>query len=348
MAVTVGLLTDPGLPERVTRELVDELPAALREHVSDDVDWQVALRCRPLVIDEEGTIPIAELAERELPRHGWDLMVCVTDLPRHVAGKPVIADVSTKHGVALASLPAVGGVRLRAHLRDTLLQLTAELSEQGPRCTKKLVTPTRRVENPAEGIDASLALPGLRGRLRLLFGMVRDNRPWRLVPSLSRALAAAAATAAFGVFYNSIWTMADALSPPRLAVVNLFAVGAMVVWLTAYNHLWEHARGRGTRNQVVLYNTASITTLTLGVACMYALLFALTVVAALAVISGGYLARMLGHEVGITDYLTLAWLAASMGTVAGALGSSLESEDAVRHATYSKRERERRARNEDG
>jgi hypothetical protein len=37
------------------------------------------------------------------------------------------------------------------------------------------------------------------------------------------------------------------------------------------------------------------------------------------------------------------WLTSSVGIVAGALGSSLESEEAVRRATYSARERDRRA-----
>jgi hypothetical protein len=47
------------------------------------------------------------------------------------------------------------------------------------------------------------------------------------------------------------------------------------------------------------------------------------------------------------DYAKLVWLAFSVGIVAGALGSSLESEEAIRKATYSKREQERQARNRD-
>ncbi|GAB3004478.1 hypothetical protein LWP59_25890 [Amycolatopsis acidiphila] len=348
--VTVGLLADPGLPAEVARDLVEELPDALREHVSDGVAWQVRLRCEPLVLDEDGNIPIVELARRERQRRECDLMVCVTDLPRHAGVRPVIADLSRTHGVALASLPAIGGIRLRAQLRKTLLHLAGELGRgtvlpehvihtpaAGP------IAPVRLVDSPEDGIDSSLALVGLRGQLRLLFGMVRDNRPWRLVPSLSRALAAAAATAAFGVFYGSIWAMSDALSPTRLAVINLFAIAAMVVWLIAHNDLWERRR-RQPRGENVLYNASTVATLSVGVACMYALLFAVVVLAALAVISGPYLAKTLGHPAGFGDYLMLAWLASSMGTIGGALGSSLESEDAVREATYSKREQERRAR----
>ncbi|MGY1583225.1 hypothetical protein [Streptomyces sp. MN13] len=72
--------------------------------------------------------------------------------------------------------------------------------------------PVHEITTGEDGIDASLALVGLRGHLRLLLGPVRANRPWRLVPHLASASAAAAATAAFGLFYSSIWNMADALS----------------------------------------------------------------------------------------------------------------------------------------
>lgn len=348
--MTVGLLADPGLPAEVVRDLVEDLPDALREHVSDEVGWKVCLRCEPLVLDEEGNVPIIELARRERPRREWDLMLCVTDLPRHAGSRPVIADVSRAHGVALASLPAIGGIRLRTQLRKTLLHLTGELGrgtllpERSARThTAGPIAPVRLVDSPADGIDSSLALVGLRGRLRLLFGMVRDNRPWRLVPSLSKALAAAAATAAFGVFYSSIWAMSDALSPARLAVITLFAIAAMVVWLISYNDLWERRR-RQAPGENLLYNAATVVTLSAGVACMYLLLFAVVVLAALAVISGPYLAKTLGHPTALGDYLVLAWLASSMGAIGGALGSSLESEEAVRQATYSKREQERRAR----
>jgi hypothetical protein len=87
-----------------------------------------------------------------------------------------------------------------------------------------------------------------------------------------------------------------------------------------------------------------VLTLFVGVACMSALLFALTLLAAATVIDAGYLQRILGHPVGMGDYISLTWLSTSMGTVAGALGASVESEEAVRRATYGRRELERQAR----
>ena len=62
----------------------------------------------------------------------------------------------------------------------------------------------------------------------------------------------------------------------------------------------------------------------------------------LTVIEGGYLGSQLGHPVTLLDYGHLSWLAASLGTLAGALGSSFDSDEAVREATYSRRVHQRR------
>jgi hypothetical protein len=95
----------------------------------------------------------------------------------------------------------------------------------------------------------------------------------------------------------------------------------------------------------LLYNISTTITLAVGVTFMYAILFVLALLAVVVLIDSGYLAQTLGHPVGVGSYLNLVWLGSSVGIVAGALGSSLEDEDTVREATYSRRERERQERN---
>ena len=46
------------------------------------------------------------------------------------------------------------------------------------------------------------------------------------------------------------------------------------------------------------------------------------------------LAGAVGHDVGLSDYVSLAWFVASFATIGGALGAALESGDAVRQAAY--------------
>jgi hypothetical protein len=46
------------------------------------------------------------------------------------------------------------------------------------------------------------------------------------------------------------------------------------------------------------------------------------------------LSEELGHEVGVEQYLKLAWLTSSLAILGGALGAAIENERAVREAAY--------------
>lgn len=357
--VSVGLVADPGLPAELVRRVVGELPDELRDRVSGEVTWTVSTLVEELALDAEDRVPIVTTAHEKMPVRGWDLLVCVTDQPRREGTRPVLADISTTHAVGLVSLPPVGGVLIRRHVRAAVVHVLGVLATHSLKGVQvrppdryrihsrpsEWISPIRQVPSGHRDLDVQLALTGARSRVRLLWGLVRNNRPWRLVPSLSKALAAASGTATFGVFYSSIWGMANALSPVRLGGIALFAIAAMVGWLITYNGLWDRPRAQQDREKAVLYNLATVATLFAGVCCMYAVLFGVTLLAALAVISREFLQQHVVEQVGFTTYLSLAWLASSMGTVAGALGSSLEGEHAVQRATYSSRERQRRARN---
>jgi hypothetical protein len=94
----------------------------------------------------------------------------------------------------------------------------------------------------------------------------------------------------------------------------------------------------------------SVLTVTSAVLCAYAILFALIFLAAWVFVPGSYFQTILKHPVGLGEYLTLSWLAASLATVAGAVGASLEDEETVREAAYGYRQRRRSKANdrEDG
>lgn len=354
----VGLVADPGLAAAVADRVADELPAMLGQEVSNSVTWEVWVCSEALPLNDHGDIPLAEVARERMLREGWDLMICITDLPRRAGTRPLVSEASSTHGVALVSLPAIGCVRLHAHVRETIVHVVHEMArhmrepgreEHGPRRAfrrrpTELVSPVRHISSPDKDFDLLLVLAGARGKARLLFGMVRNNRPWRLVPHLKSAVAGAAAGSAFGVFYGSLWKIADALSPARLAVINVFAVAIMAAWLIVYNNLWERPAGQADRQKAVLYNTATVATVSLGVWCAYMLLFTVTIAAAGVAVNVGLLQSEVGHPVNWADYALIAWMASSVGIVAGALGSTFESDDAVRQATYSRREQERQAR----
>ena len=187
-------------------------------------------------------------------------------------------------------------------------------------------------------------LPGVRGQVRLLAGMVRANRPWHLITGLSGSLAAALAAGAFAVVTSDIWQLADSLGPVRLSVATVCSIGAMVAWLIVDHELWERPGGRVARDRAQLFNTATVLTVALGVGCLYVALLVATLAAEWLLITGELLRQTLRHPVGWPDYVTIAWLASSIATVGGALGSGLESDKAVRAAAYGYRQQERRGR----
>jgi hypothetical protein len=349
--VVVGLLADPGLASDLVARVAPDLAHALAD-TTGRPQWRVETARGPVGLDSEGLLPMLRHGATLRERHGWDVVVLVTDLPRRAGTQPLVSDYGADDGVGLVSLPALGCVALRRRLRQAVVDLVADgllarrgadpVTGPGPR-RHPLTAPVARIASAEEGIDAHLALQGTRGTVRLLGGLVRANRPWRLVPSLSPALTAASAGAAFGVFYSNIWDLAVALSPARLGVIAVLALVAMSVWLIVDNGLWERPAARVHREEASLFNAATAATIGLGVACMGLLLVGLTTVAAAVVIPQHLLPSAGGGLADVAVYLRLGVLAGAMGIVAGALGSGLTSPEAVRHAAYSTREQQRRA-----
>lgn len=359
----LGLVADPGLPTELAHRLARELPEALERN--GDGRWEVQLCDEPISLDQQGALPMLEIGRRARDRDSIDAVILITDLPRRAGPLPVLADGGTQDRVGLVSLPALGAFDQYRRCRDTIVRLVTrhlfpaedrasvgESADTGRAGSLTRLEPATRsgddTESGAAGVeeevDVRLGLTGLRGRIRLLGGLVRANRPWRLVPSLSPALAAAAAGAAFGIFYSNIWQLATALGTGRQLMVMLLALVAMTAWLIGNNGLWESHRSRTLREEKILSNLSTVLTIGCGVLIMFALLFVLTLVAATLVIPPDYLGAQLMRQAGVDDYLMIAWLSTSMGTVAGALGSGFADESAVRQAAYSRRERERRAR----
>ena len=172
------------------------------------------------------------------------------------------------------------------------------------------------------------------GHLRLLAGMVRANRPWRLAARLYGVLAAAFAAGAYGIVVPDMWRLSAALSWWRLLAVCLASLAVTIVAVMVAHELWERAPDPRARAQVLLFNVTTVLTVTIGIASLYAALFVLVLAVAVLVITAPVLADALGRDTSARDYVMLAWFTASFATVAGALGTLLESDTAVREAAY--------------
>ncbi|MDQ0096009.1 hypothetical protein [Paeniglutamicibacter psychrophenolicus] len=348
--IVVGLIADPGLPLSLALGLKTSIPATLERELDSGMPWEVEVKEFSLPLDDQGEVELNAHSGRLRELNGWDYLVYLTDLPKFENGEPLATGLNAGYGSAVVVLPALGFVRSN-RLRRAVVQALASLhgvkdpyldadGRLDPQADPFSVE--RRIEPADAGEDAFQTNKGLRGRLLLLVGMVRSNQPWRLVPRLSSAMAAALATGAFGVFYTSIWSMADYLPPQRLATISVLSILVMGSWLVLHNGLWETPVGARHTEKRVVYNVATLATIFLAILLMYLALFAIILVGALVIIDARFLAIELGHDVGFGEYVNLSWLASSLGTIAGAVGSSLDDEQSVRKATFSRREYDRR------
>jgi hypothetical protein len=86
---------------------------------------------------------------------------------------------------------------------------------------------------------------------------------------------------------------------------------------------------------------SAVITLTIGVAIFHTGLFILLLLAAWWTLPPQMVAQNIGHPVGFSTLLMMAWLVAAVATLGGALGSGMEEDDAVKAAAYGARQRQR-------
>lgn len=311
---------------RVERTLRDEL---------GDVSLEVrttTVRLRP-----DNTLDIGSAARLADDEHA-DVVLVLTEIPRHDASRPLVAEAFPDEGVAVVSCPTLGVLAPRRRLVTVLTACAARLVGAGERSTHELGWCTW-----GRGTDGHPALRSstFTGGPRTVLGMVMSNDPWRTAPRLSSALAAATAVGAFGVFYTSIWQMATYLSTARLLLIGLLAIAAMVVWLVVGNRLWDRPRPGGVARIVLLYNLSTVVTLTLCVLVLYLTLVVAILVSSAIVIAPAFMRSVIGESPDVGSYLDIAWLSAAMGVVAGGLGSSFDAETDLRRLTHGQRERQR-------
>lgn len=352
--VVVGVIADPvAATTKLAQQLAEDLPLLLPWQLKEDVDWRVDVHRERLPSSDVHDVAMMDIATRRRQQYGWSLTVCITDLPLWHGRQPIVADVSNSRRVIVVSLPAFGAMALRRRVRGVVAQLISDMRGRGtpPQHTEAhrrrrlpaLAVQFRRV-TPPEG-NVNVRVVASRGGMRLLVGMVRDNRPWRLVFGMRGPLAGAFAFSAFYLVSTSVWQLGTAMGPLRLLAAALGSMTVMVVWLIAYHHLWERTSGLSTRHergQAVLFNMTTVLTLIIGVGCMYVALYAVNLAAASVVLVPEVFGQYVGPDPWFADYARVMVLVSAAGTVAGAVGSGFETEDSVREAAYSFRDRERR------
>jgi hypothetical protein len=352
-AVVVGLLAAPGISYEIAEQLQRELPGMLRRRFPS-VQWRVELRPEPLAAASESDVDLVQIAHQRMLAEGWKLAVCLTDFPVHVGTRPVTAHASASHGVGLVSVPALGAINLDDRVREAVLRVIegllgetvddpeqADDRERQVRMRQRLqdlqdLSSTMGRAEVREGRTFQFVAAVGLGNLRLLFGMVRANRPYRLIAGLSRAIVAALGLDIFGVASPGVWMIADGMGWVRLVIVSVAAILVTCVSLIAGHRLWErtYSDRREAHERLTLFNLATTITVTLGVLTLYAALFVINFVSSIVLITEGVLQRQINHPPSTGTYFAVACLVTTLATLGGALGAALENDRAVREAAY--------------
>jgi len=339
----IGVMVDRGLPEKRVINALAKL--GIRPDDSDITDEslrfsghpRVQVRTASLPMRLDGSVRLADTTPDIMRSYGWDRMIYVTDLPL-TTRRPVISQTVHRGTVTMLCLPAFGLLRAREALRQELSRLLRG-KPAGAGIREKVME-----GEDIEGGDADADVPRViegRGRgIRLLLGMIAGNQPEQLFKVLTGCLAIAVATGAYGIFYGSMWQMSHTVSVLRMAVISLFAVGALSFWLIYHNGLWNRWPDRESDSVATwrarMDNRATLGTVAIAAVMIYSTVFVVVIV------DTNYFRSQVHDDPFPWGYAKLAWMTASLGTMAGAIGSSFDSDDAIREATYNRREHLRR------
>lgn len=321
--IRVGLVADPAAPTEVARRMADLSSGDGRGR------WDVTVVSEPFTTGSEDVETAMGRLQDQARQRNWDLVVGLTELPLHDdEGRHLLVETDPEQRTAVLSLPALGGFRMHARARRAVRSLVAGMAD------------------PNTMDEHRVALPRRRGRWRVLRGMVAANRPWLLVPGLKTALVAALATGAVATINSSVWLVASSLSRWRLVVATIASVALAVAWLVIDGELWDRPDDDSpqARERSQLYNASTVVTLMAGVLICYVALYAVNLAWAYFVVHPDVMGRELNAQFAYGDLFVLAWFVASAATVGGGLGSGLETDEAIRGATYAQRERDRRSR----
>src|SRR4051794_27925178 len=285
-SIRVGLVADPAAPTDIARSVTDLSP------VDGSDGWDVDVVSEPFTTGSEDVETAVGRLQDHARRRNWDLVVGLTELPLHDhEGRHLLVQTDPEQRTAVLSLPALGGMRMHARARRAVRSLVSGMAD-----------PNAKDEN-------RVALPRVRGRWRLLRGMVVANRPWLLVPGLKSALVAALATGAVATINNTVWVLAASLSWWRLVVATIGSITLVVAWLVIDGQLWDRPDDNSpkARERSRLYNTSTLLPLTAGVLICSLALYLVNLLCALFVLDpavmGGYLHASLGYG----DLFVLAW-----------------------------------------
>jgi len=357
--VVIGLITVPGLSERMGRGIIDRLKDLPVTVIDENLDWHFEYRTHPLASSAEFISESFDKAENIKEDNGWDMAIAISDLPSITDRKVVISEFSRDKQISLISVPALGIMRTGKKLQKLIIHHIGQLYKKEPfdeRGRGKTGLPGKITEVPSSDEEAGrhryIVKSTIGGWTRLVAGMTFMNEPWTAVTNLKTIVALSFATGTYISIFSTPWELSLDYSLWRFLLLTTIAVFGVAGWLIYAHNLWERASAKNQPEYRYLYNFTTVATL-LGITIVnYLIVYLLLTISIVIFVPMGLFETWTAVEPDVewTDYLNLIWFASSAGALAGALGSTVEDEEKIHNVTYSYRQmyRRRQLEEEDG
>ncbi|MCS6711716.1 hypothetical protein JSY14_06660 [Brachybacterium sp. EF45031] len=338
-SVHLGVVLAPELP-------VDAVDAdALRVRLDaafPGLRWSVHLRREALGDADADALDLLELVRDRMLDEDWDVVVGLLDRPLVQGHHTRTEQVSPVHAAAVVSLDHAAEPAEEATARVVGWILGLDPDDDAPSATDRAgaVRWARQLADDVEerrgesGVAYAARVAG--SNARLILGAVRANRPWTVALTLTRSMSTALATGALTLITTDLWLLAAEYNGVQMALLGIAAVGAVTVSLMIGAHLWERPRRSGEREQVTVFNIATLLTVLLGVVTLHVLLMIAALAGAALLVDADVFAEVTGEAATWVEYLKLAWFVGGLATIGSALGAGLEDDDDVRDAVFTR------------
>ncbi|MCI2774256.1 5,10-methylene-tetrahydrofolate dehydrogenase [Staphylococcus petrasii] len=357
----IGLVVAPGVTETLGESLIDDLPDILSQQPNNQTDWKIDLVVDPLTGFAESVEEIFKKTQDYHDERQWDYVVAITDLPMFYQQHVLALDINKKNGAAIFSYPAFGWRPVKNRFKNAIVGIINEVhrSEEqheeydNDNSVKHLMSkqfPFSKIKKTEIYLEETetkhiryLSNSRSAGMMRLVSGMTFANNPLNMMASLSNIVAIAFTTGAFGLIFTTMWQMSMEFSMWRLFGISVIAVLGMLIWIMLSHDLWEPVKQSKNKRITWLYNLTTVMTLFIAIIIYYIILYLLFLIAEIVLLPANFLGQQVGLKgpAGIDLYLSIPWFAASISTVAGAIGAGLLNDQLIKESTYGYRQQMR-------
>lgn len=341
-SIRLGVLVAPDVDPATARSLDPAALAARLDAAYPGLAWDVRVSAEEVGDDDDDSLDLLEITRDRMLDEDWDVAVGLTGHALVQGPHTLREQVSPVHSAGVVSLALAEGRPEDAVARVVarLLGLDPDEGRPGEDDVRDAVRWARQlaadIDDRAGESGASFAGRVAGRNARMILGTVRVNRPWMLAISLTRSMSTALATGALTLLTTDLWMLSAEYSGVQMVVLGALSIVAVTLSLVVGAKLWERPRRPAEREQVTVFNIATVLTVLIGVLVLHALLMLAALAGALLLVDADVFEEVTGEAGTFVQFAKLAWFVGGLATIGSALGAGLENDDDVRQAIFTR------------